>query len=78
MPDKSTPSSNVWGFPETLFELVSLVRLSTDDIVPSRNNPRHLFDRPQLDALKKNIGEHGGLVPITSFPILGSTKIFNS
>jgi len=42
-----------------------LRHLSVDDIKPSTNNPRLLFDPPQLLELKKNIAEHGVLVPIT-------------
>ncbi len=52
----------------------SLIQLSTTDIIASRNNPRHLFDLPQLEALKKNISEHGVLVPITVFRPKGQQK----
>ncbi|NOS68450.1 MAG: ParB N-terminal domain-containing protein [Verrucomicrobia bacterium] len=52
----------------------SLVQLSTEDIIPSRNNPRHLFDIPQLEALRKNISEHGVLVPITVYRPKGQQK----
>jgi ParB/RepB/Spo0J family partition protein len=52
----------------------SLIQLSTGDIIPSRNNPRHLFDLPQLEALKKNIAEHGVLVPITVYRPKGQHK----
>lgn len=48
--------------------------LSTDEIKPSTNNPRHLFDRPRLETLKKNIREHGVLVPITVYQPKGQTK----
>ncbi len=41
--------------------------LTVDEIKPSTNNPRLLFDPPQLLELKKNIAEHGVLVPITVF-----------
>src|SRR6266404_5342770 len=50
------------------------VTLHIEDIIPSRNNPRHLFDRPQLDALKKNIREHGVLVPLTIYRPRGQKK----
>lgn len=45
----------------------TLLKLSTKEIVPSRSNPRRLFDRPELDSLKANIRQHGVLVPITVF-----------
>lgn len=48
--------------------------LSVDDIKPSANNPRLLFDPPQLAELKKNIGEHGVLVPITVYQPKGQVK----
>jgi ParB family transcriptional regulator, chromosome partitioning protein len=50
------------------------VTLTIEEIIPSRNNPRHLFDRPQLDALKKNIREHGVLVPLTIYRPKGQKK----
>ncbi len=51
-----------------------LRRLSVDEIKPSANNPRLLFDKPQLAELKKNIGEHGVLVPITVYQPKGQQK----
>jgi ParB-like nuclease domain len=51
-----------------------LRRLSPDDIKPSTNNPRLLFDPPQLLELKKNIAEHGVLVPITVYQPKGQVK----
>jgi ParB-like chromosome segregation protein Spo0J len=51
-----------------------LRRLSPDEIKPSTNNPRVLFDKPQLAELKKNIGQHGVLVPLTVFQPKGQTK----
>jgi len=51
-----------------------LRRLSPDEIKPSTNNPRLLFDPPQLAELKKNIGEHGVLVPITVYQPKGQSK----
>jgi ParB family transcriptional regulator, chromosome partitioning protein len=50
------------------------VSLHIEDIIPSRNNPRHLFDRAQLDSLKKNICEHGVLVPLTVYRPKGQKK----
>jgi ParB/RepB/Spo0J family partition protein len=51
-----------------------LLTLTTKEIIPSRTNPRNLFDQPQLDALKKNIKEHGVLVPITVYQPKGQKK----
>ncbi len=51
-----------------------LRRLGADEIKPSTNNPRLLFDPQQLLELKKNIGEHGVLVPITVFQPKGQIK----
>src|SRR5260370_14036152 len=51
-----------------------LRHLSPDEIKPSLNNPRHLFDEDQLAELKKNIGEHGVLVPITVYQAKGQSK----
>ena len=52
----------------------TLVTLTIEDIIPSRSNPRHLFDRPELDALKKNIRQHGVLVPLTIYRPKGQKK----
>jgi len=51
-----------------------LRHLTTAEVVRSSNNPRHLFDPDQLLELKKNIAEHGVLVPITVFQAKGSEK----
>jgi ParB-like chromosome segregation protein Spo0J len=51
-----------------------LKRLSPDEIKPSTNNPRLLFDPPALRELKKNIAEHGVLVPITVYRPKGQVK----
>jgi hypothetical protein len=51
-----------------------LRRLGADEIKPSTNNPRLLFDPPQLAELKKNIAEHGVLVPITVYQPKGQAK----
>jgi ParB family transcriptional regulator, chromosome partitioning protein len=50
--------------------------LTVDEIKPSTNNPRLLFDPPQLLELKKNIAEHGVLVPITVYQPRGQ-KLFS-
>jgi ParB family chromosome partitioning protein len=51
-----------------------LRHLTTSEVIPSSNNPRHLFDPDQLLELKKNISEHGVLVPITVYQAKGSEK----
>jgi ParB family transcriptional regulator, chromosome partitioning protein len=51
-----------------------LRRLNSDEIKPSTNNPRMLFDTPLLLELKKNIAEHGVLVPITVYQPKGQVK----
>jgi ParB/RepB/Spo0J family partition protein len=52
----------------------TLMKLSPDEIKPNPNNPRLLFDPAQLQQLKKNIREHGVLVPITVYQPRGQTK----
>lgn len=52
----------------------TLRQLSPDEIKPSTNNPRHLFDESPMQELKKNIATHGVLVPITVFQAKGQTK----
>src|SRR5713226_4172434 len=51
-----------------------LMRLDPEDIKPSLNNPRHLFDPNELEDLKKSIHEKGVLVPITVYKPKGQTK----
>jgi hypothetical protein len=51
-----------------------LVKLNPDELVPSQNNPRHLFDREPLNTLKKSIRQHGVLVPITVYRPRGQKK----
>ncbi len=51
-----------------------LRRLTPEEIKPSANNPRLLFDPPLLAELKKNIAEHGVLVPIIVYQPKGQTK----
>ena len=58
----------------TIIPVGELRHLTPDEIKPSSNNPRHLFDPEQLLELKKNIGEHGVLVPITVFRAPGQAK----
>jgi hypothetical protein len=48
--------------------------LTVDEIKPSTNNPRLLFDPPQLMELKQSIAEHGVLVPITVFQPKGQKQ----
>lgn len=52
----------------------TLRQLGPEEIKPSTNNPRLLFDPDQLAELKKNIGQHGVLVPITVYQAKGQTK----
>jgi ParB family chromosome partitioning protein len=52
----------------------SLQHLDPQDIKPNPNNPRMLFDPDQLAELKKNIAEHGVLVPITVYQPKGQRK----
>jgi ParB family chromosome partitioning protein len=49
--------------------------LLPEDIKPSANNPRHLFDHEQLLELKQNIAEHGVLVPLTVYQAPAQTKL---
>lgn len=49
----------------------TLRHLTIQEVIPSDHNPRHLFDPDQLLELKKNIGEHGVLVPITVYQAKG-------
>ncbi|MGA8541512.1 MAG: ParB N-terminal domain-containing protein [Terriglobales bacterium] len=51
-----------------------LKRLRPEDIKPSQHNPRHLFDRPEIEELKKSIHDKGVLVPITVYQPKGQTK----
>jgi hypothetical protein len=52
----------------------TLRKLNPDEIKPSANNPRFLFDDSPLQELKKNIAAHGVLVPITVYRAKGQTK----
>ena len=51
-----------------------LRHLTPEEVKRSSNNPRHLFDPDQLLELKKNIAEHGVLVPITVYQAKGQAK----
>ena len=51
-----------------------LRELTIDQIKPSANNPRQLFDPGPLDDLKESISLHGVLVPITVHKIKGQEK----
>jgi len=48
--------------------------LKVSDIKPSATNPRRLFDKLPISALKENIRVHGVLVPITVYEIPGQKK----
>jgi ParB family transcriptional regulator, chromosome partitioning protein len=61
-PDVSIPTPGV------------LRRLRPEDIKPSQHNPRHLFDRPEIEELKSSIHANGVLVPITVYQPKGQTK----
>lgn len=51
-----------------------LRHLKPDEVKPSPGNPRRLFDRPELDRLKKSIREKGVLVPLIVYQPKGQTK----
>lgn len=51
-----------------------LKHLSVSNIKPSQNNPRQLFDPGPLRELKESIKQHGVLVPITVYKIIGQDK----
>jgi ParB family transcriptional regulator, chromosome partitioning protein len=52
----------------------TLRKIGPDEIKPSTNNPRYLFDASPLQEPKKNIAEHGVLVPITVYQVRGQSK----
>jgi len=63
--------------PKTVQEVVPtgvLRHLKAEELKPSPNNPRHLFDRPELDRLKKSIREKGVLVPVIVYQPKGRSK----
>jgi len=51
-----------------------LIHLRVDQIKPSVNNPRRLFDPGPLNELKESIKLHGVLVPITVYKLAGQEK----
>ena len=51
-----------------------LRHLKLEDVKPSPSNPRRLFDRPELDRLKKSIREKGVLVPLIVYQPKGQSK----
>lgn len=51
-----------------------LVHLRVDQIKPSANNPRRLFDPSPLSELRESIRAHGVLVPITVYKLAGQEK----
>jgi hypothetical protein len=51
----------------------TLKELTLDQIKPSTNNPRFLFDAEPLEQLKKNIAQHGVLVPLTVYQARGQS-----
>lgn len=51
-----------------------LQNLLPEQIVPSKNNPRLLFDPEPFNDLRNNIRQHGVLVPITVYPLKGQEK----
>lgn len=64
-----TPNENVQIAPAG-----ELRELTIDQIKPSANNPRQLFDPGPLSDLKESISNHGVLVPITVHKIKGQEK----
>lgn len=52
----------------------TLKQLAVDEVVPSRNNPRLLFDPEPLEVLRDSIRDKGVLVPITVYPLKGQDK----
>jgi ParB/RepB/Spo0J family partition protein len=52
----------------------TLKQLAVDEVVPSRNNPRLLFDPEPLEDLRDSIRDKGVLVPITVYPLKGQDK----
>ena len=60
--------------PHQIIPQGTLKQLTVDQIVPSRNNPRLLFDPEPLGALKDSIRDKGVLVPLTVYPLKGQDK----
>jgi ParB/RepB/Spo0J family partition protein len=77
MPDRTAKSAPSGKSDQSVPPVVpsgQLVKLSPEEVVPSQNNPRHLFDREPLNTLKKSIRQHGVLVPITVYKPKGQQK----
>jgi ParB family chromosome partitioning protein len=77
MPERKTTSALLESADHSRPAVVpsgQLVKLRPDEVIPSQNNPRHLFDREPLDTLKKSIRQHGVLVPITVYKPKGQRK----
>ena len=51
-----------------------LENLRIDQLRTSQNNPRRLFDAEPLSALKESIQNHGVLVPLTVYKLLGQDR----
>ncbi len=51
-----------------------LVQLSPDQLKPSPNNPRRLFDPEPLARLRESIVEHGVLVPLVVYRLPGQDR----
>jgi ParB family transcriptional regulator, chromosome partitioning protein len=60
--------------PPKVVPIGKLRQLSPDEVKPSTNNPRHLFDDAPMQELKKSIAAHGVLVPITVYQLRGQNK----
>ena len=52
----------------------TLVHLTIQQLQPSPHNPRRLFDREPLAALRESIRQHGVLVPLTVYKLPGQDK----
>ena len=70
----STPRSDTESPASGVVPRGELKMLSVDQIKPSTNNPRRLFDIVPLDALRDNIRVNGVLVPITVYALRGQDK----
>lgn len=62
------------NIPATVVPRGTLRLLKVSDIKPSATNPRRLFDKLPISALKENIRVHGVLVPITVYELTGQKK----
>src|SRR3989338_4358750 len=48
-------------------EAIGVKKVSTSDLVPNPHNPRMLFDRAPMEALRRSISKVGILVPLTVY-----------